>query len=1058
MSAQPSTTNGASRSPAPQAASNPSKQPLKTNSVGKTLDGARKQAASPVDAASRKSPAPKAWSQGTNPITQRSNASTPAVNGLPNGTPKNAQSKSQQENGTSAKHATDRLLFLLVNYTGMEVSIFLRSGEHFSGIFSAASTEPNDARVTLKYTKKSTHQTNGTAEQADQYIGEGQDHVTTFNLQDVVDLSINNLYLAASETKAQQAAAPAFRTDVEISGNLNIRERELQPWQPSADTAIDMSLEDSTRPGEWDQFAANEALYNVRSDYDENLYTTAINRSDPDYRRKAAEAERIAREIERSAPVNSHVAEERRMNAEKDGGLDEEERYSGVRRETNITSLLKQGAPNAYVPPSRRPITSQPTVPGAPFDPAIVSVARPSPSTSTNSDSQAALSKQQEQKSQDEAKTEAVSKEAPATTAAPVPALPTVTAPSGEASSTASKPTPASAAPTAATKAVPSINAGKGATEGVERKVLDSFKQFSNTEKLRVQQHQRVQQERQRASARQEKSVKLNDLKKFAENFKLYSRVPDDLIPILAKTKEKQNLIVTKAELQAREKESKVTSAEASPAPAAPVKPDVASTEVNKTQPTSQTRRPEATNEPGSPLSQRQRMAQNSRQNQNVPPRGPGMSHGIPPRPAQQYRAPTANMQMPTPIPPPEVRSPPTGPASREIASPSAAPARLNVKAMEFRPNPSASTFTPTSPTKASPQPAKRPSVSAAAPVKFFARKSEKPLSERTPLNDAFNPVKYMLETAAAEGKTETFAPNGGIPQAYRTPPTWEVAEANKDKTYRDMFAQSPVAAIPPMHTPTNSVMAHAHQLPPHLQNVPPPNRNPGFYPPQPHHPGQHFDEHRMQYASNTPSVQPSPRLPPALAYGPQMHPQMQHFPAGMPPYMSPGMMRPQQFGSPQGPPMGGHMMVQQSSNGPFMNGPMAQQVPMYASPVPGHVQPHFPGHPAPQPGPGFGRGHPMSHQGSQQGHPGQMYMQMPPAGPMMMQQHPGQMQRNFPQGQYPGGPQGQHGYPMQHRAMSNQGYNHNQMTPRQHHAAPQQGPSPGMPPMHTAGPGDEGK
>ncbi|KAG9622074.1 hypothetical protein KCV04_g13411, partial [Aureobasidium melanogenum] len=1048
MSAQPSTMNGASTSSASQPNSNSSKQQLKTNSFAKTLDGARKQAASPVDAASRKSPAPKAWSQGTNPITQRSNASTPVTNGLANGIPKPTQSKLQQENGTSNKHATDRLLFLIANFTGMEVAVFLKNGEKFTGVFSSASTEPADPRLTLKFTKKLSQQTNGTTDQSDAYVGEGEDHAMSFSLPDVVDLSVTNLFLAASETRAQQSNAPAFRTDVEISGNLNIRERELQPWQPSADTAINMSLEDNSRPGEWDQFAANEALYNVRSDYDENLYTTAINRSDPDYKRKAAEAERIAREIERSAPVNAHVAEERRMNAEKDGGLDEEEKYSGVRRETNITSLLKQGAPNAYVPPSRRPITSQPTVPGAPFDPAIVSVARPSPATATNSDSQAALSKQPEQEPQGSKETST-----PATTATTAtPSLPTVTAPSGEAPATAAQPAAVTAAPVS--KPIPSINAGKGATEGVERRVLDSFKQFSNTEKLRVQQHQRNAQERQRASARQEKSVKLNDLKKFAENFKLYSRVPEDLVPILAKTKEKQNMIVTKAELQAREKESKVTSAEASPARIAPAKPEVASTEVNQAQPASQpAKRPEAANEPGSPLSQRQRMAQNLRQNQAIPPRGPGMSHGVPPRPAQQYRAPMANMQVPTPIPPPEIRSPPTGPASRELTSPSAASARLNVKAMEFRPNPSASTFTPTSPTKASPQPAKRPSISAASPAKFFSRKPEKPLSERTPLKDAFNPVKYMLETTAAEGKTETFASNGGIPQAYRTPPTWEVAEANKDKTYRDMFTHSPVTAIPPMHTPTNSVMAHSHQLPPHLQNGPPNNQTPRFYPPQPHHPGQHYDEHRMQYGSNTPSVQPSPRLPPAMAYGPQMHPQMQHFPAGMPPY---GMMRPQQFGSPQGPPMGGHMMVQQSSNGPFMNGAMAQQVPMYASPVPGHVQPHLPGHPTPQPGPGFGRGHPMSHQGSQQGHPGQMYMQMPPAAPMMMQQHPGQMQqmRNFPQGQYPGGPQGQHGYPMQHRAMSNQGYNHNQMTPRQHHAAPQQGPSPGMPPMQPAGPG----
>lgn len=666
-------------------------------------------------------------------------------------------------------------------------------------------------------------------------------------------------------------------------------------------------------------------------------------------------------------------------------------RYSGVRRDINLTSLIK-GAPNAYVPPSRRPITSQPTVPGAPFDPAIVSVARPSPSTATNPDDQAAVSKQPEQKPQTESQTETASNEAPATTAAPVPALPTVTAPSGETSAAANK---SAAAP----KVAPSVVAGKGATEGVERKVLDSFKQFSNTEKLRVQQHQRVQQERQRASARQEKSVKLNDLKKFAENFKLYSRVPEDLVPILAKTKEKQNLIVTKAEQQAREKEHKVKSGEASPAVLTPVKPDATPSDVSKAQRATQTApRPDTSNEPSSPLSQRQRVSQNLRQPQGMPPRGPGMMpHGVPARPAQ-YRAAMNNMQMPSPIPQPDPRSPPTGPAAavapppRDMTSPtSAANTRLNVKAMEFRPT--ASTFTPTSPTKTSPLPAKRPSVSAASPAKFFPRKSDKPLSERTPLEDAFDPIKHMLETTDFEKKTKDFASNGGIPQAYRTPPTWECSEANRDKTYRDMFVQSLAATIPAMHTPTNSVMAHSHQLPLHLQNGPPvPAQR--FHPLQAYQPNQHLEEHRMQYASSTPSVQPSPRLPPAMAYG-QVHPQMQHFPAGMPPYqMSPGMMRPMpvpQFGGPQGPPMGGHMMVQQSSNGPFMNGPMAQQVPMYASPVPGHVQPHFPGHPAPQPGPGFGRGHPMSHQGSQQGHPGQMYM-APPAGPMMMQQqHPGQ-------------------------------------------------------------------
>ena len=212
----------------------------------------------------------------------------------------------------------------------MEVAVFLKNGEQFTGIFSAASTDRSEPQVTLKFTRKTnstaSEHANGVTEPSDGYIGEGEDHVMTFNLYDIVDLSVSDLYLAASESRSQHVNTPTFRTDQEISGNLNIRERELQRWQPSADTAVNTSLEDSARPGEWDQFAANETLYNVRSDYDENLYTTAIDRSDPDYRRKEAEAARIAREIERSAPVNAHVAEERRMNADKDAGLDEEDK------------------------------------------------------------------------------------------------------------------------------------------------------------------------------------------------------------------------------------------------------------------------------------------------------------------------------------------------------------------------------------------------------------------------------------------------------------------------------------------------------------------------------------------------------------------------------------------------------------------------------------------------------------------------------------------------------------------------------------------------------------
>ena len=81
-----------------------------------------------------------------------------------------------------------------------------------------------------------------------------------------------------------------------------------------------MSLESS---GEWDQFKANEERFGLRSDYDENIYTTQIDKKNPLYAMREREAERIAREIEGDVTNNTHMREERGF---KDDGLDEEEK------------------------------------------------------------------------------------------------------------------------------------------------------------------------------------------------------------------------------------------------------------------------------------------------------------------------------------------------------------------------------------------------------------------------------------------------------------------------------------------------------------------------------------------------------------------------------------------------------------------------------------------------------------------------------------------------------------------------------------------------------------
>lgn len=119
----------------------------------------------------------------------------------------------------------------------------------------------------------------------------------------------------------------SFRTDTAISNGRFGAQRTLQPWIPDKNDAIDGSLEKSTSTAGWDQFAENERLFGLKTDYDENIYTTAINKDHPQYRERIAAAEKKAREIERSAAMTAHVAEERVMDysGPKDRADDNEE-------------------------------------------------------------------------------------------------------------------------------------------------------------------------------------------------------------------------------------------------------------------------------------------------------------------------------------------------------------------------------------------------------------------------------------------------------------------------------------------------------------------------------------------------------------------------------------------------------------------------------------------------------------------------------------------------------------------------------------------------------------
>lgn len=104
----------------------------------------------------------------------------------------------------------------------------------------------------------------------------------------------------------------------------------MQRWVPDAPADVDGSLESNRSKTNvpWDQFAENEKRFGLKTDYDENIYTTAIDKTHPQYKQRLAEADRKAREIERSTATNSHIAEERirdNLTAE-ENGLDEEDK------------------------------------------------------------------------------------------------------------------------------------------------------------------------------------------------------------------------------------------------------------------------------------------------------------------------------------------------------------------------------------------------------------------------------------------------------------------------------------------------------------------------------------------------------------------------------------------------------------------------------------------------------------------------------------------------------------------------------------------------------------
>ncbi|POM66109.1 Hypothetical protein PHPALM_18081 [Phytophthora palmivora] len=274
------------------------------------------------------------------------------------GKKKKTQPKSNGKEGPADAHQRllrHRALFVFRYLVGKAVELQLvASEERYAGILDCV--DPDDFSVVLKSAKR---------------LSSGADAKPFEDGSTVIFRRHQLAHLVADGTvnytdgvfTSGASAAGGFRTDTEISGQKgeHLYGRELETASSWLDPALDTgALEESGSNGRrhsknqgkagWNQFEANEKLFGVVSTYDENIYTTKLDKSKISTEQSRA-AEKLAQEIERqSAAGNFHLQEERGQTVR--GGkhandLDEEARYSSVDRRP------PSGA-NAYVPPAMR--------------------------------------------------------------------------------------------------------------------------------------------------------------------------------------------------------------------------------------------------------------------------------------------------------------------------------------------------------------------------------------------------------------------------------------------------------------------------------------------------------------------------------------------------------------------------------------------------------------------------------------------------------------------------------------------------------------------------------
>ncbi|XP_038724821.1 polyadenylate-binding protein-interacting protein 3-like isoform X3 [Tripterygium wilfordii] len=236
----------------------------------------------------------------------------------------------------------DRLVYMTTCLIGQPVEVQLKDGSIYSGIFHAGLVHPSTADREFGVILKMACLTKDGSSRWPRAELVNKPPTKTFIIpgKELVQVLAKDVTVSTDgfSNDLQHEKHQEILLDSYISHSRLVDvERELGRWVPDNDDPQCPELDDifdgpwNRLLKGWDQFETNETLFGVKSTFDEELYTTKLERG-PQMRELEKEALRIAREIEDEETHDLHLAEERGISFHDKFDIDEETRFSSVDR------------------------------------------------------------------------------------------------------------------------------------------------------------------------------------------------------------------------------------------------------------------------------------------------------------------------------------------------------------------------------------------------------------------------------------------------------------------------------------------------------------------------------------------------------------------------------------------------------------------------------------------------------------------------------------------------------------------------------------------------------